>query len=100
MMEQKLKFYFHDWNFSDIDTNLSINNLTKYYSENIINTIDFVVINKNLNSDFKNFRTASLINRNINNLLQQKNKFQKIKVINKNSFNELIIFKVIRNEKR
>ena len=100
MMDQKLKFFFHDWNFYDIDSNLSINRLTKYYSDNIKKTIDFVVINKKLNSDFNNFRTASLINRSIYSLLLQKNKFQQIKVINKNSFNELIIFKVIRNEKR
>jgi hypothetical protein len=98
MMNQKIKFFFHDWNFYDIDKKLSSKVIVEYYIQNILKSIDFVVINKNLTPKLKKFKFASIINREIYDFITENDKFKQMKIINKDQIDEIIIYKVIKNE--
>ena len=92
-LETNLFFYYHDWNFYDIDKKLDFDNITKYYLENIDKNIDLIVINKNLHPAIKVFKNAVIINRAILDYLTKSNKFYVDKVEKNNFFGDLIYFR-------
>ena len=92
-VEPNLFFYYHDWNFYDIDKGLDFNRITKFYLENIEKKIDLIVINKNLHSTIKLFKNAAIINRAILNYLSKSNKFYVDKIEKNGFFGDLIYFR-------
>lgn len=94
-MNTNLKFYFHDWNYFDIDNKLNFKSISKLYISQITENINLVVIDKKLNKKIKPYKNACYLNRKILSFLSNSNKFRLIKTIRDSYFGEILFFEKI-----
>ena len=91
--EASIKFYYHDWNYYDIDKNLKIKTISDYYLKSIENNLDLIVINKEIHEKMKSYRLAVKINRIIFNHLNNNPDFKIVKILKSKFYGDLLFFR-------
>jgi hypothetical protein len=77
MFSNHRHFYFNDWNYYDMDKDLNIANLYKYYKYILTHEKPkIVVINKSYFKDLRNYKVATKLNRMIYNELILSNEYK------------------------
>lgn len=78
-LNSQTKFYFHDWNYYDLDPHLNSEKISRMYIDKLkTEKFDLIAINTTINPKMKNYPTAIQINRNIYSYLQNSKSYHKL----------------------